>query len=472
MKLLVGVDIGTTRLKVGVFDVGGRMVSLAQRDCAPTYLRDGRVATEPEKWWRSFCECFGQCLEEVEGGDICAIAVSSQAQTYVLLDHEGNPLGPAVSWLDMRGDARGTSEELSGLDYYGHTGWACPGPVLAACKLRRLGGGKEGWASGTHLLFADGYLLYRLTGGFAVSRNLAAMSGLYSMKEDDWWPKALAAARVPREALPTIHEVGEAVGALDGSLAREWGVAEVPVVAGANDQTAAALGVGLCEAGEATLALGTALVLYQVILASALPANALPVRGPYPGGLHYQLMLCDTGCAVLEWARSVWSPGCPWEELFREALAVSPGCNGVRADPDFGSGGGFSGLRLGHDRAHLFRALLEGLACAARFFMDALVVRDRLVVTGGGAENDGWMQMTADITGRELERLSDCRATLRGTALLAGRGAGILGEAACLGPRCGEGNTVFTPRKAYAKAYDEVYSDYLAMRERGGKARS
>ena len=463
--LFVGVDVGTTHLKVGMFDAHGELLAMSQGDCAPDFHADGRIEVVPELWWAVFEKAFEECLDRSGRSNIRAIGVSSQAQTCVLLDAAGKALGPAVSWLDTRGDAHAKPQDPSGHDYYAHVGWAEPMPLLAACKLRRYGERPDAWQKVERLVFADGYLMFRLTGVCAVSRNLAAMSGLYSMVHGDWWTPALETARTPARVLPMLRDMAEPVGVLSADLARKWSLNQVPVVAGANDQTAAALGAGLHEPGQAALGIGTALAVYKVIEASAPALAWKPLRGPYPEGLQYRLGLCHTGGAAVDWVRKVLGPTESWEDFTAEALAVSPGCDGLRLYPDLtGEGGKLVGLRLAHGRGHVFRAVLEGTACAVRELLDLLSVEGTVRATGGGSANEGWMQMIADVTGRCIETVPMRQTGLLGAALMAGHGArlftGLL-ERVRLLRRPGR---PFRPREKNRRAYEDVYRDYAVLK--------
>jgi sugar (pentulose or hexulose) kinase len=235
-----------------------------------------------------------------------------------------------------------------------------------------------------------------------------------------------------------------------------------------NDQTAAALGAGLCTQGDVTLGLGTALVAYQVIEPTAPPHPARLLRGPYVGGLAYQLALSSTAGAAVSWVREVLAPGVEADRLYSEALAVTPGCDGLRARPDFGdapgSSGGLFGLTLAHTRAHIFRAVLEGVACVAREKLDLLSAREPVRVTGGGSANDGWMQVLADVTGRTLERAEQPHAGLWGTALLAGQGAGLFGDVLHAVQSTRRAGRRFTPCRAHASVYARVFDDYVRLK--------
>ena len=462
--LLVGVDIGTTNLKVGVFDAEGNLRALAVRDCALDRKPGGRLLADAERWMRDFEVAFGECLAAVDPAAIRAIGFSSQAQTYVFVDEAGKPLEPAVSWLDATGDAEGAAA-LAGEGFYAHAGWARVGPSLALCKLRRRAS-EDTRSRAARLLFPEGFLACRLTGRMTVSRNIAAMSGLYSLPRRDWWPKALAAAGVEERLLPELRDFGEVIGSVQPSFCSRWKIGPVPVVAGANDQTAAALGAGLAGPGDAMLALGTAMVLYQVIPAATPPAASQPHRGEYPGGLHYQLGLWSTACAVLEWARGFLAPDAAWDDLFDEALRVPFGAEGLRACPEFDRGGMLDGLALRHDRACVMRALIEGLACAARRLLDDLSVEGQVLVTGGGALHDGVVQLFADVVGRPLARVEEPQASVRGAAILAGAGAGVYPDVLAAARRLRKDGRVFLPSPDRRDACETLYRDFLALREK------
>jgi sugar (pentulose or hexulose) kinase len=464
--LLAGVDVGTSSLKVGVFETTGALLCSSRCECPPSYGADGRVEIEAERWWQAFDKAFGDCVKKTDAKRIRAIGVSSQAQSYVLVDADGRALGPAVSWLDKRGDAAGTAQCLSAHDYFAHTGWAEPNEMLAACKLRTLA--PRRWAPGARLLFADSYIIHRLTGAHATSRNLAAMSGLYSMRTGGWWPEAVECARVPPDALPDICEMGQTAGTLRTEIARRWGMDAIHVVAGANDQTAAALGVGLCAPGRTALGLGTALVAYQVISADAPAHPARPLRGPYAGGLAYHILLSSTAGAAVAWAQQTLAPGTGPDEFYAEALSAPPGCDGVRALIDFGdspgSAGGLFGLTLAHKRSHVFRAVLEAVACIAREKLNMLDARGTVKVTGGGSTNDAWMQVLADVTERALERSEQADAGLWGTALLAGAGRGIFSDILSAAGAARHPCRKFSPSGEHAAAYRQMFEDYLRMK--------
>ncbi|MCK4284133.1 MAG: hypothetical protein KAX44_07435, partial [Candidatus Brocadiae bacterium] len=254
---------------------------------------------------------------------------------------------------------------------------------------------------------------------------------------------------------------------------REWGLDRMPVVAGANDQTAAALAAGLAQPGEAALGLGTAFVAYQVVRRDAPPPASRSYRGTYIGGLAYELALCSTAGAMMEWTRELFANGRNWDEIMAEALSAEPGCAGLRANPNFGAdcrepGGpeataALVGLRLRHERRHLLRAVLEGAACAAREQLDTLDAGGTIAVTGSGSANTEWMQLLADVTGRRLQRMAQSQATLWGTALLAGHGAGLFTDLLETARSRRQGGETFSPSGGNDGVYAQVYRDYLEI---------
>ena len=467
--LLIGVDIGTTNLKVGVFTVGGECRALAERPCPLDHRDGGRIEVDPEVWWKMFEEGLGECLVNVDPSEIRAIGVSSQAQTHVLLDADGNPLGPAISWLDATGDGEGFGREV-GSGFYEHTGWPESGPMLAAGKFRQYSrNNPNAWDGVAHMVFADGYLIHRLTGRCAVSRNLAAMSGLYSLPGCDWWPSALKTAGIPRNVLPYLCETGESAGTLLPDVQVSLRLGPVPVVAGANDQTAAAIGAGICDPGQTVLNFGTAMVVYQVVRPGDSVPACLPLRGPYVGGRRYQLVLSIAPGGYIGRVRNL-TGNRPWPEFYRRVLSVEPGAGGLRFVPeDTGRGGvegTMAGIGLNHVPDQMARAVLEGAACAARARLDQLGAGETVRLTGGGSSNDAWVQTMADIIERRLERLDQPQTGLFGTALAAGQGAGIVPDLLAAARDAARGIRVFNPSGKHTAVYRRVYRDFQALYSR------
>ncbi|HUW32671.1 MAG TPA: FGGY family carbohydrate kinase [Planctomycetota bacterium] len=460
--LLVGIDIGTTHLKAGVFRANGEPCAVAERECAPDYLPGGRITVDPQKWWDGFADAVHECLANADRSRIRAIGICSQAQTFLRLDRDGRPVSPAVSWLDNTGDSGGIAGEVPLHDYYAHTGLPVPIPVLASAKLRTLA--TDAWADTCSLVFADGFLMQRLTGRCGVSRNIASMSGLYSMCEHGWWAPALQAARVSRRVLPELLDFGQAIGTVRPEIADALGIPPVPVVAGGNDQTTAALGAGLTNPGAATLGMGTAFVLCQVIDSGTPAASAFPFRGPYPGGLHWHLVLSNTAGAAMDWARKTLGGECAWDEFFAQALHVAPGAADATFDPDPNDGTCTIRAGLGSSREGLLRAVLDGTACTVHRLLDELDVPGAVRATGGGSRNDGWIQMLVDATGREFERCNQPHAGLWGAALMAGFGVGIFDDLLAAAEAARRGGRIFRPRPELRATYDRVYANYRALR--------
>lgn len=469
--LMVGIDVGTSRLKAGVFDTTGTPVAFAQREC-PVSTRDQNTAElDANVWWQALQEAISDCLKRADAGAVRAIGLSSQAQSYVWTDDKGQAAGPAISWLDRRGDGPGVATALSAYDFYRHTGWADADPMLAVCKLRQGTGRPDVCDARGHLLFTDGFLIHRLCGETVISRNLAAMTGLYSLKESDWWEPALKCAHVDRELLPAIRDVGEQAGSLRPEIARHWGTECIPVVTGANDQTAAAIGAGLCRPGDVNLGLGTALVAYQVIRPDSPPPVARPLRGEYVNGLNFQLTLHNTAGGVVEWARNTFCCEASWDRFFDVALSAAPGADGLICRPDFSadSGGSVRGLALGHERPQLLRAILEGVALTAREKLDQLDAPEEITVTGAASANDRWMQLMADVTGRAIKALNRSQTTLWGTALAAGAGAELFPDILEVSRERRSTRSRFMPAPAGKKIYDTLYTNFRQTGAQGAK---
>jgi len=456
-ELFIGLDLGTTGVKVGLFDGAGNTVAAASREI--------RLDTPAPDWAEFDAEDYAERVFDgvrevlaapgVGAGTVEAIGVSSQAQTFVIVGADGRPLRPAISWLDVR--AKAETEELARI----------------LDRVRRV------------LVLPD-YLIYHLTGRAVSDPVFAGSTGVYDRWGRRWVPELLEACGLDIEAVPEVLRPGEAAGHLTQEAAEDLGLSrDVLVAVGTNDQPAGALGAGNVTVGCGSLALGTALAIIatsdvRVNVPAGVGVSPHPASGEIDGvgALYALLAYAKTAGIVVRWFRDTFAPSQSYEDLFREVASVPIGAAELScvphfagtATPDFNPAvrGAFSGLTLAHGRAHLARALAESLAFTVRENLELLgrAVRIREVrAIGGGSKSDVWLQMIADATGVPVERPRTNEAAVLGAAELAMVAAGrfaTVAEAA-LGLYAAECR--FEPNPANSDAYDDAYRRYRALYE-------
>ena len=408
--MILAVDLGSTNFKAGVFDralaVRGSGNSPLQYDHAP----GGRVELDAEHVTSAIRRAIRGAIDEADVGpeSIRAVSVTSQAQTFTVVDEAGGVKMPFISWLDTR--AQDACESLRRdpalADFGEHCSFGEMLEVLQICQIRHLQAQQPGAIGPRDRVFSLPTYFARLcTGEAAIDVNLAAMSGLYSLGLEDWWPSALEACGISREQLPKLVAVGS-VASQTNRHAGEFGLPRgIPVVLAGNDQTAGAFGADLHERGGLLVTLGTAQTAYACTEGISAPAPAW-IRGPYPGGLHYCMAADGCGGGVINWARTVLS-GCRTDEAFFDQVdSAEPGCRGLVFDAELPAGrGAWRNIGPHHTPAELARSIVENLVKR----MGAMVRRlnaarpgGEILVAGGGSRSATWVRLLSEELGAPL----------------------------------------------------------------------
>jgi glycerol kinase len=447
-ELLLGLDLGTTRICALAIDLEGRVRGRAYQPLATAYPAPGRVEQDPEEMLAQSVLALRAALAEAGAGprDVLALGLAAQRATALAWDaRSGRPLAPAIGWQDQRGAARAAELQRAGVPAT---------PLASATKfeswLRGEGAAaravQEAARLGTlRLGTPEAWLGFRLGAGrrTVTDPGHASCTGLYDLAAGGWDERALALFGVPREALPELAPTGGVVDETDATLI---GVS-VPLAARAGDQQAAAFAQGAHARGAAKLTLGTSAML-DVHTGEA--SGALPAA---PGAHALALwrlagrsrdVLCLEGTAITAGAALDWLARLgvlPAAEQLDSLAAPSaagawfvPALQGLGTPHmDFAARGVLGGLSLATGRAEIARAALDGIAQRCADLCEALGFADSVLpVDGGLAQSDLLLQLLADLTGAEVRRAAEVETTALGAAQLAGLAVGALADlAAC-----------------------------------------
>jgi xylulokinase len=452
---LVGLDVGTTGVKAIAIAAEGDVISSEEAGYALSTPQPGWSEQDPEDWWRA-----SELALSRLGVESTTIGLSGQMHGLVCLDEHGSVIRPAILWNDQRTAAECAEiEDRVGLDRLialtgnrALTGFTAP-------KLLWLRRHEPDTYRRIHrVVLPKDYVRLRLTGQWAIDVADASGTLLFDVVHRRWSDEVLEALEIPGEWLPPVHESTE--------------------VAGAGDQQAAALGVGVIEPGTVSVVLGTS----GVVLA-ALPGYAHDPQARVHAFCH---ALPDTWEAMgvmlnaagsLRWFRDALAPGTSFEELTAEAAHSAAGADGVlflpylqgertpHADPD--ARGAFSGLALQHTRGSLVRAVLEGVAYGLR---DSLELLRELGVnptagraSGGGARSRLWLEIVASVLGLPLERTVVEEGSAYGAALLAGVADGTFSSAQEAVAACVRVRETIEPNPAWVGRYADRYARFRAL---------
>jgi xylulokinase len=472
MTDLVGLDVGTTGVKALRIATAGDVLARAEERYPLATPQPGWAEQDPEDWWRAG----GATLGRVGREDVAGIGLSGQMHGLVALDSADRVLRPAILWNDQR-----TAEESAEIEArFGRrelvrlTGnRALPGftaPKLLWVRRHE----PEVFDRIARVLLPKDYVRVRLTGEHATDVSDASGTLLFDVAHRRWSDHVADALEVPREWLPSALESASASGQTEDG---------VRVAAGAGDQAAGALGVGVDRPGALSIVLGTSGVVF-----TALPGFAADSEGrvhafchAVPDGWHAMgVMLSAAGS--LGWLRSAVAPDVPFEQLLAEAEAWPAGTEGLiflpylagertpHVDPD--ARGAFVGLSLRHDRGALVRAVLEGVAFGLRDSLELLrslgVEPDVARVSGGGARSELWVRIVASALELPLERTAAEEGAAFGAALLGGVAAGIFADVHKAVAATVRVTGTVDPKpewvEPYAVAYQRFRSLYPALR--------
>ena len=454
MKLL-GIDVGTGGTRAVVVDEAGRVVASANAEHAPFASPEtGWAEQDARDWWRAAAEAVRAALSQpgVVADEIACVGLSGQMHGAVLLDGGGEVLRPALIWCDQRTDAqcRALTERVGA----GRLIELTSNPALTNFTLTKMMWVREHepevWARVRAVLLPKDYVRLRLTGERATDVADASGTLLFDVARRRWSSEMLDAVGMDEALLPRVFESPEITGRVSAEGAQAAGLREgTPVVAGAGDQAAGAVGVGVVRPGAVSATIGTSGVVF-----AATDRPALDSRGrvhtfchAVPGRWHVMGVTQAAGLS-LRWFRDTFGAGGgaasreggrdPYDLLSAEAAAAPPGSGGVLWAPylmgertphlDPRARAALVGLAANHTRAHVVRAILEGVAFSLRdtltIFGEMDVPVETIRLGGGGARSPLWRQIQADAYGRAVEVPAAEEGAAYGAALLAGVGAG------------------------------------------------
>jgi len=487
----LGIDVSTTAVKALLVDGRGRVVGQASTPLTLSSPRPLWSEQQPEDWWGACVASVRAALatSDVPASSIAAIGLTGQMHGLVALDAEGNVLRPAILWNDQRTAAqcdeirarvgRERLIQITGNDAL--TGFTAPKLLWVAEQE------PEVYARIRHFLLPKDYLRFRLTGDYAMDKADGSGTILFDLRARDWSPEVLAALGIPAEWAPPTFEGPQATGGVSADAAAETGlIAGTPVVAGGGDQAAGAVGVGATREGIAALTLGTSGVVFATTDAPLIEpegrlhafCHAIPDRWHLMG-------VTLSAAGSLQWYRDTMAPGVSFDALVAEAEQAPAGSDGLlflpyltgerTPYPDPQARGAWVGLTARHTRAHLTRAVLEGVAFSLKDTFElmrgaGLATFTETRVSGGGARSLLWRRILASALGVELASAPTTEGAAYGAALLAGVNVGMWpnvdtaarNETSVAASQLGAFPRV-APDPADAQVYNRLYPLYRAL---------
>ncbi len=451
MGYLLAYDVGTTRTKAVLVSEGGRVIASAY-EAYPTYYPGPLQAEqEPEDWWKAMASTARAVLANGRARPeaVRAIASSTQMLNIIPVDSEMRPLRRCISWLDGRAgrEAQWVMGRLGGPTIFAMLlGVAITGKDLLPKYIWLKRHEPEVYRRTAAFLDASGYLLHRATGRLTYEWTTAFMTGFFNLKRKTWDTGVMRFMGLDPAKFPELIQSCETVGGLSQAAAADLGLlAGTPVIAGAGDAHCTAVGSGAVGEGDGHLCLGTS--GYVAITTGRRFGGKRGIATTQSADREKFLMIGETETcgACLNWAARELYRAEPASETFqamdREVEGVEPGSGGLLFAPwmygerspvaDERARAAFVNLGANHSRAQMTRAIYEGTAYNLTWILDSYrdlyhLRPDPLRVLGGGASGKPWVQILADVSGRQIEVVAQREvAGAFGAALIAGVGIGL-----------------------------------------------
>lgn len=486
--LSLGIDLGTTSVKVLVLQRNGRVAATASAGYPLRTPRPGWVEQEPGDWWRGTCDALRQVLRGVDAGRIRGLSLSGQLNGGLFLDEALRPLRPAPIWLDHRAAEVCRRQEADGT-----------GPLLLQVARQRLtpvntlakilwvrDHEPEVYARTRVVLLPKDWLRLRLTGIPGTDLTDASVTAALDLRRGCWSREILEAVGVDEGLLPSLSRSTDIVGEVTGEAADAAGLRPgTPVCAGGGDMPCLAVGSGVVRRGVVSLGIGTA--AHATAYAPGLETTSeTETEGLWPmchpDARGYAWLGCSfTGGASLRWLTGVLGAG--FEDALADAEQADPGSGGVvfapwlegRATPgpDPAARACFLGLNLRHGRGHMVRAVMEGVAYDLRecleCFRAAGLEEEEIRIGEGGMRSALWRQIVADVVGAPVRVLAVEDPSALGASLIAAVGTGMFDdfEEACeASVRLGERlDPEADARPVYEEGFESYRRIHPALRE-------
>ncbi|CAM3167928.1 xylulokinase [Vibrio mytili] len=414
--MYIGIDLGTSGVKSIVMSLDGEILASKSIELSVSRPKPLWSEQNPSEWWDATCQSILGLGEQTDLSQVKAIGLSGQMHGATLVDAESNVIRPAILWNDGRCAAECEELELAVAESRAITGNIMM-PGFTAPKLKWVKNHEpENFEKIAKVLLPKDYLRFKMTGDFASDMSDSAGTCWLDVNARDWSDELLAATGLTRDQMPKLFEGNEITGVLSEEVAKEWGLAQIPVIAGGGDNAAGAVGVGIIKPGQAMLSLGTSGVYFAVsdgFISN--PESALHSFCHAVPNCWHTMSVILSAASCLKWVASLTGFDDVGEMIEQvehgadsdSSVVFLPYLSGERTphnNPD--AKGVFFGMTHSTTKLELAQAVLEGVGFAFADGFDALhvtkMIPDEVSLIGGGARSEYWRQMLADIVGLPL----------------------------------------------------------------------
>ncbi|MFX1317508.1 MAG: xylulokinase [Promethearchaeota archaeon] len=487
--LVMAIDVGTSGTRTAVFDTKtGNLVAQTHQEYASFFPQPTWVEQDAQAWWQTTCNTCQTTLKKIGKriANLVAVSITNQRETIVPVDSAGNPLYSALVWQDRRTTRQCSTiqNRLGAEKVYEETGLIID-PYFSAPKILWFKEEKPRIFEKTHkFLLVHDFILNHLTGQFATDHSNASRTMLFNVKKREWSSLMCDQLEIPQEKLPPTYPSGTNIAELSHTAAKATGLPKgLPVVIGGGDQQCGAVGVGVVRPGrvKATIGTGTFILAFEEnplfdpqrrLLCSchAIPNQWVMEASIFTSGIIYRWFRDQFGYEEKQLAKLLERDA--YEFMDYQACQSPPGSRGVILLPHFvGAGapywnpearGVIIGLALGHSRADIIRAIMEGTCYEVRRNLEVMkdlgISLKELRLTGGATRSSVWNQIHADVTTLPVQLSQVEEATALGAAILASIGGDLYSTVDQAVESMVTSGTRFEPSVEVIDHYNKLYA--------------
>ena len=484
MKYFLAFDVGTTAMKCILFDNEFNEIFYANKEYSIDARAGGIAELDSEIYYSTFLDCIGELKQiNINAEEIQTITFTTQGETLIPIDKDGNALMPAIVWLDTRAEAEADeiNNKVDSTELYNTTGLCGIDGALPAAKLLWIYKNCPDIYEKTYkFLLLEDYLIYRLTGKAVSEKSLQSSTGWYDIINDKLYDKMIDTCKINSDKLPEILPCGTVVGSIKEDVLSKTGLSEkTVVVTGAMDQIASAVGIGNTKEGMFSETTGTALVVGITAKEPVFDMeNPVTIYKHFDDKFIY-MPYCSTAGITLKWFRDNVMPYVlkeaeeenisSYDILNREAAKSPAGSNGLIMMPNFSECGAFIGLNLSTKPSDMARSVMEGVAYMLREIVELAESKnlavDKIYSLGGGSYSPLWCQIKADVCKKDIICTDYAQTTALGAAIL---GAVAVGEYKTTDDALSKRKMSITKTQANGEnfeIYDESYKKYIKLKK-------
>lgn len=478
MSYFVGIDIGTSSVKVAAFSPNGQLLAKAAKDYPLHSPQPGFQEQDPELIFRSTLGVCKEVFQQLDGAPL-AMSFSSAMHSLMALDRQGNAITPVITWADSRAAeiTHNFKSSAESLQIYLETGTPIH-PMSPLCKLKWFRKeAPELFAKADKWLGIKEYVLYHLTGQLFMDYSLASATGLFHLQQKTWHSRALAEAGISPSNLPELVPTDHIIKPIREAFATDLQIpAQTPIVIGASDGCLANLGAMALTADQTVVTIGTSAAIRTTLPKSLTDQKSRIFNYWLDSGLFIVGGASNNGGVVLDWYRRHFLQDQNLVEVLRHLEEVPPGADGLLFFPYLlgeraplwmpSARGGFWGLSIQHRPPHFVRAMVEGICFNLYLIGQALEELgypiQEICANGGFTQSRAWVQLLANIFGKTVRVQGHQEGSAFGAVLVAMKALGVIADFAEM-QKVVLTEDIFTPDSQQVMAYQPLLRKYIDL---------